>query len=370
MATASSTEFDLSPVKFSRLTRRGIILGLSLPQVIAVSIAVLVFVASLYIGGPAALYTAPIWGIALGLAVVPFGGRKMVEWVPITLHWIWRTRAHQTSYRRKIVKPRPAGTLALPGDAASLRRFEDPETGAVMVHDPHRQTLTVAREIRHPSFVLLDPGEQERRVQAWGRVLATGCRSGRLARLQVLERTIPDSGSGLARWWADEGIDDDSWVSATYKELIARAGPAGERHVSTLSLSLDMKAAARQIRTAGRGLKGAAAVLRQDMATISAALRSADLDACDWYTPGQLAISLRTAYDPQVAQALDRAGDLGQDLAAAGPVAVEETWDRLRSDSAWHAVLWLSEWPRSMVYPGFLSPLLFTGGIRRDFSLL
>ena len=122
MATASSTEFDLSPVKFSRLTRRGIILGLSLPQVIAVSIAVLVFVASLYIGGPAALYTAPIWGIALGLAVVPFGGRKMVEWVPITLHWIWRTRAHQTSYRRKIVKPRPAGTLALPGDAAALRQ--------------------------------------------------------------------------------------------------------------------------------------------------------------------------------------------------------------------------------------------------------
>lgn len=46
MATASSTEFDLSPVKFSRLTRRGIILGLSLPQVITISVAALVFVAS------------------------------------------------------------------------------------------------------------------------------------------------------------------------------------------------------------------------------------------------------------------------------------------------------------------------------------
>ena len=76
MATASSTEFDLSPVKFSRLTRRGIILGLSLPQVITISVAALVFVASLYTGGSAALYTAPIWGTALGLAVVPIGGRK------------------------------------------------------------------------------------------------------------------------------------------------------------------------------------------------------------------------------------------------------------------------------------------------------
>ncbi|MGB4136492.1 MAG: PrgI family protein, partial [Microbacterium sp.] len=63
MSTASTqNEFELSPVKFSRLTKRGIILGLSLPQVIALSVAVAVFIASLYTGGPAALYTAPLWG--------------------------------------------------------------------------------------------------------------------------------------------------------------------------------------------------------------------------------------------------------------------------------------------------------------------
>ena len=92
----------------------------------------------------------------------------MIEWVPITLHWMWRTRARQTSYRRKIVKPRPAGTLALPGDAAALRQYQDNESGAVMVHDPHAQTLTSLLEVTHPSFILLDPGEQERRVHALG----------------------------------------------------------------------------------------------------------------------------------------------------------------------------------------------------------
>ncbi|GAA2558729.1 MULTISPECIES: PrgI family protein [Micrococcales] len=370
MATASSTEFDLSPVKFSRLTRRGIILGLSLPQVIAVSIAVLVFVASLYIGGPAALYTAPIWGIALGLAVVPFGGRKMVEWVPITLHWIWRTRAHQTSYRRKIVKPRPAGTLALPGDAAALRQYQDKESGAIMVHDPHAQTLTALLEVTHPSFILLDPGEQERRVHAWGRVLSTTCRSTRIARLQVLERTVPDSGSGLSQWWAEHGNDDGSWVAQTYRELIERAGPAGERHISTISLSLDMRAASRAIRTAGGSLKGAAEVLKQEMHTLTTALRTADLKPSEWYTPGQLAVMLRSAYDPGVAATLERSGTIGHDLATAGPVAVEETWEGLRSDSAHHAVLWISEWPRSLVYPGFLAPVLLSSGIRRSFTLL
>ena len=44
-------EYPLSPVKFSRLTRRGLILGLSLSQVITVAIAGAVFIASLYAGG-------------------------------------------------------------------------------------------------------------------------------------------------------------------------------------------------------------------------------------------------------------------------------------------------------------------------------
>lgn len=371
MATASPVnEFELSPVKFSRLTKRGIILGLSLPQVIALAVAVAVFVASLYAGGPAALYTSPVWGTALALTWAGVGGRKLVEWVPIGLHWMLRLFLGQTRYRRRIVKPRPAGTLALPGDAAPLRQYEDPESGAVMVHDPHAQTLTALVEVTHPSFILLDPGEQERRVHAWGRVLSTACRSTRIARLQVLERTVPDSGQGLAQWWAEQGTDDESWVARTYRELIDRAGPTGERHISTISLSLDMRAANRPIRAAGGGLKGAAAVLRQEMETLTTALRTADLKPSAWYTAGQLAIILRSAYDPAIAATLERSGEIGKDLAAAGPVAVEETWDGLRSDSAHHVVLWISEWPRALVYPGFLAPLLLSSRIRRAFTLL
>ncbi len=366
----AATDYELSPVKFSRLTTRGIILGLSLPQVIALATGAVVFIAALYTGGPAALYTAPVWLSAAVLAVVGVGGRKLIEWVPITAHWVWRKAARQTAYRRRIVKPRPAGTLALPGDAGPLRQYEDPESGAVMVHDPHAQTLTAVLEVTHSAFVLMDPGEQERRVHGWGRVLSTVCRSGRIARVQVLERTVPDSGSGLSQWWSEHGRDDGSWVAQTYAELIERAGPAGERHITTLSLALEMRAAGRQIRAAGGGIKGAAEVLRQEMHTLTTALRAADLKPSDWYTPGDLAVMLRTAYDPQIAATLDRAGDIGRDLATAGPVAVEETWSRLRSDSAHHAVLWVSQWPRSQVYPGFLAPILLSSGIRRAVTVL
>lgn len=364
-------KYDLRPVKFSRLTRRGVLLGLSGGQLVVVGIGALTLVFALYLGaGMILAFALPIIGVCAALTWIGVGGRKLIEWLPIITRWVWRSTGGQLLFRRRIVAPRPAGTLALPGDAASLRQWVDPETGAVMVHDPHQATLTAIVALSHPAFTLLDPIDQQRRVASWGRVLATACRSGRIATLQVMERTLPDSGRGLAQWWSKHGTHDDSWTSTTYGELIERAGPAGERHASTISVSLNMKVAARAIRAAGGGNRGAAAVLRQEMSTIAAALRAADLAPTEWLEPGDLAVILRGAFDPVVASALERHGDLGRDLATAGPVAVRENWSSLRSDSAHHCVLWISEWPRSLVFPGFLAPVLLSSGIRRTFSLL
>lgn len=364
-------EYDVSPVRFSRLARRGVLLGLSGAQLVVVSIAALTLVATMYLGGGILIaYTAPVLLICVALTWAGAGGRKLVEWLPIATRWFWRSTGGQLLYRRRIVKPRPVGTLALPGDAARLRQWLDPETGAVMVHDPHQATLTAVVGVSHPAFILLDPSEQQRRVASWGRVLATACRSGRIASLQIMERTLPDSGRGLSEWWSRHGKQDGSWTSTTYSELIDRAGPAGERQTNTISVSLDMKAAGRAIRAAGGGIRGTAAVLRQEMSTITAALRAADLSPSEWLEPGDLALILRSAYDPVVASALERHGDLGRDLATAGPVALTENWSSLRSDSAHHCVLWISEWPRSLVFPGFLAPVLLSSGVRRTFTLL
>lgn len=364
-------DYELSPVKFSRLARRGVLLGLSGAQLVVVSIAAVTLIAALYLGGGIMLaYVAPVLLICAALTFASVGGRKLVEWLAIVGRWAWRSTGGQLLFRRRIVRPRPAGTLALPGDSARLRQWLDPESGAAMVHDPHQATLTAIVGVTHPAFILLDPIEQQRRVTSWGRVLATACRSGRIASLQVMERTLPDSGKGLAEWWAQHGQQNGSWPSTTYGELIDRAGPAGERHSSTVSVSIDMKAAARAIRAAGGGNRGAASVLRQEMSTITAALRAADLAPTRWLEPGDLALILRSAYDPVVAGALERHGDLGRDLATAGPVAVSENWSTVRSDSAVHCVLWISEWPRSLVFPGFLAPLLLSSGVRRTVSLL
>jgi hypothetical protein len=356
-------------VKFSRLSRRGVLLGLSAAQLVLVGVAAVVLVVAVNAGGLALAYALPLVAACAVAAFTTVADRKLVDWLPVAARWAWRTAGGQTEHRARITRPRPAGTLALPGDAARLRQWVDPETGTVMVHDPHAATLTAVLQVTHPGFVLLDPGEQDRRTGGWGRVLAGVCRSGHLAAVQVCERTLPDTGQGLAQWWHAHGTRDDSWASRTYAELIDRAGPAAERHATTISLALDLKAAARRVRAAGGGMRGAAAVLRQEMRSLVTALHAADLAPAGWLRPGDLALVLRTAYDPATGAALERHGDLGRDLATAGPVAVHETWGALRADAAHHCVLWISQWPQTAVHAGFLAPLVLTARVRRTLSL-
>ena len=51
-------------------------------------------------------------------------------------------------------------------------------------------------------------------------------------------------------------------------------------------------------------------------------------------------------------------------------MVVEEHSDHLVTDSGVHAVYWISEWPRSEVYPGFLSAILLSAGVRRATSIV
>src|SRR5665811_978129 len=115
-------------------------------------------------------------------------------------------------------------------------------------------------------------------------------------------------------------------------------------------------------------MTGAAAVLGQDMAAFESGLRAAELKLTGWLGACELAGVIRGAYDPDASAQLDGTG-LGQDLATAGPVAVEEHWDHLRHDSGFSAVLWISQWPRIDVPPHFLHALAFAPGVHKTISI-
>lgn len=359
----------LTPVKFSRLPKRGLLLGLSGLQVTALAAGFVPLVVALYLGGASVALALPITVFSAAVALAPVGGRVLVDWLPIGAAWGWRSATGQLEYRARIDRPRPAGTLALPGRAAALRLVEDPVTGAALVHNPHAATFTVTVPVTSSGFTLLDPADQARRIHGWGRVLATACRSGRIAALTVTERTWPGSGASLTEWWQSNGIDDGALPARIYGELIERAGPTAEQHETTLALTLDLKTAGGAVRAAGGGMRGAAVVLRQEAETLAAALRAADLTTSPPLSPSQLAARLRTAYDPGLTAMLERNPNIGHDVALAGPMAVTESWGHLRADGAWHTVLWISQWPQTATYPGFLAPLLLTWGVQRTLTI-
>jgi hypothetical protein len=357
-------------VRFGRRPARGLILGFTAPRVAALAAAVAVAVAGLVAGNATGLIlSALVWGPLAAAAFVRVAGRPAVEWAGTVAHFRARQAGGQTDYRATLpVKPRPAGSLALPGDAAPLRFHCDHESGAVMIHDPHRRTLTAAVTVSHPAFVLLDSEDRSQRVGRWGRALAALAQTGTCAAVQVLEAAVPDPATGQTEWYAQHGRHDRGWADTQYRELLDQVRLGAGTHRTTISLSLDMRTAARAINAAGRGVTGAAEVLRGDMSNLADLLRQSGLRVGAWLGEAELATAVRAAYDPRVV--LDPRSDPGANLTHAGPLAVSEHWDCLRHDAAWTCVLWISEWPRLDVPADFLHPLVFAPGVRRTFSLI
>jgi hypothetical protein len=357
-------------VRFGRLQKRGLLLGFSGTRFFGIAVAGSVATLAIFVGGTVGMaVTGPFWMSLLALVFLPWGGRPAVETVPTAAHFGTRRLFGQLYFHARPSAPRPSGTLALPGDAASLRFHIDDISGAAMVHDPHAETLTAVALVQHPAYVLLSPDEQSRRVSGWGRVLAGLAAQGTCARVQVLEVALPDSGRGITGWWQEhQRPQAPDWALREYQELMHTCAPAASTHRTLIALSLDTRKSGRAIRDAGRGIRGAAAVLRQDMSALEAGLREGELKLTSWLDEGALAATLRGAFDPAGMQSVDGTS-AGRRLETAGPVAVEEHWDHLRHDSAYSAVLWISEWPRVDVPPSFLHSLVFQQGVRKTISI-
>lgn len=361
----ASTQVDQPLVRFGRRQSKGVLLGFSGLRLVAIGAALAIFVPAMFLFGVGGLLmSSPLWIAFVAAAFVRWNGMALADGAPLVAHWIYREVSGQRRFRARLFAPRPAGTMALPGDAAALR-FHLDLTGAAMVHDPHRQTLSAVVRVSHPAYVLLSADDQSRRVAAWSRVLAALAATGSCAGLQVLESTLPDPGHGVREWYTANGAHDGGWASQQYSSLMDDAAPTSYTHRTLIVLSLDMKRAAKAIREAGRGISAAAEVLRGDMTTCVSSLRAADLRVDGWLKPEELAGVIREAYDP----AFDVA-ERSPDLAAAGPVAVDEHWDHLRHDSAYSAVLWISEWPRIDVAPHFLHSLIFLQHVRKSISIV
>ncbi len=322
----------LPTVRFARTSTRGLLLGFSAPRVAVLGVGATLRSGRCSLGGLAAAAVSGI--ICVPLIAASFArcaGRPAAEWAaPPPTSSSARLPARR-EFRARPSKPRPAGTLALPGDAASLRVHLDEASGAAMVHDPHRQTLAAALLVTHPAFALLDDAEPGARVGRWGRVLAGLAPSGTCAAVQVLEATVPDPARGQREWWEAQGLRTRAGLPRSTSALLG-PGPPRLLHPPHDGQPFARPAGRRPGRARGRP--------RDARRRRGAARRHGQLP-----TPsrrrgcGRAAGSARPSWLPSSATSstprrVDPPCDPGTNLAHAGPMAVAECWDRLRHDTA------------------------------------
>ena len=357
------TSASASTVQLGRLETRGLILGLSAPQAGALSCALILAVVAEYASGAKGLVvTAPAWGLIAAVALVPVAGRSTLSWIPVVGSWSLRRRLGQTRLLTSL-REVTATDVALPGIAGRVTILDGAGSNAALIYDRKASTITAMLSVSGRGFILADEGTQSLQVAGWGRLLAGPCQQRAVVRLQVLERCLPGGGSEVRRWWAEHALSAAPWAASVLADLVADAQEVTDRHECFIALAV------RAPRSGKNGPAGAAlAVVEQHLDAVAEAARTADLEVHGWVTRSRLTSVLRAAYDPEGAA---RAGDAGRPMEViVGPMAVEEDWDSIRTDSAHHAIYWVQQWPRSEVHAGFLQPLLLASGARRTLSLV
>jgi len=384
MTTATApTRRQASTYVFGPRETRGLLLGLRGPQLAVLIAGLGCLVAGLSAGFGGAVSGVLAVAVSAAVVFVPLAGRTAEQWAPAAAGFGLQRLTGQHAYRRPLAS---GADVALPGPLGGLRILTVPVDGdraVAVVKDAARGTYTAVAAVRGSTFALLDADEQDRRVSAWGRLLAELAREGSpVGRVQWVERTLPDSGDALARFWAEAGGHGSRAAAASYRQLIDAEAltthPATQRHETYLAVAVDARRGGRAIRHAGGGVggrdDGACAVLLRELAAVQDRLAQASLEVVGWLPPRALAQVLRTAYEPGAAANLDRRHGSGRgagvDPALAGPMAAESAWSSYRTDDGLHATYSVHEWPRVEVGADFLAPLLLHTGCRRTVALL
>ncbi len=373
--TTGSAPPGPASVRFAQRPDRNLFAGLSAPRAVALGLCILAVGAALTLAGPTAGLIAAVGVSPLaGAALLMLEGRALIEWAPVAAHYVWRGCCGQLLFLAQIMsaRPRPAGTLPLPGDVTRLRVLQS-QDGSAIIHDPYTDCFTAVAAVHGEAFLTADPGDQDAVTAGWGRALAGIAADGQIRRIQILHTTRPDTGATL-KATATQGISQSCSETATvaYLELLDQTGPWW-RHDTLLAITLTGKAAHAAIRRAAHhtgNIRGADRVLTAHRDAIPDTLAGADVTVDTWLTPADLTRWIRAAYDPASTPLRDTHPDTTPDTATAGPVAVQETWAHLHTDTAWHTTLWISQWPRAETHPGFLAALILPTGAATSLTLL
>lgn len=290
-------------------------------------------------------------------------------------------RRGQARARARAERPvvRKVGRQSPPPPATGWQVVYTSVAGQAMgvLRDRRAKTWCAVIAVQGQSFMLLDEGEQVRRLAAWGTVQASMARQGSpISRMQWLERTLTEVGDEMRSFFDERaGAAMGTPAHRSYADLLHSAQPVTQQHETYLVLQVSVAKASRAIKHAGGGDRGAVAVLYRELEHLQRQLRESDLTVGGFLSGDELSLLLRTQFNPEDALALtarqSRTDEPLVSARSAWPLATEVSWGHYRTDNMYHITYWISEWPKLGVRPSFLAPLLLTSnGVTRTISVV
>ncbi|WP_437773327.1 SCO6880 family protein [Arthrobacter sp. KNU40] len=372
----SENSRTLEPVKFPRYERRGLFMGLKWYQLLLLACGVLVASVASAANGPVGLFASgPMWLGLMLLGLLQYSRIPYPVWAGHAVLFFHRSLVSQTRFLVRPERAVLAGRLALPGGLGNLELRRTSRGESFIIDARGKEAIAVLR-CSTRSFALLDTDDKAWAVQAWSRVQAGMAQRSTVARIAVQDYTVPYPSKALRDFYEQAvpertgGTGELSWGERSYEDLISAAGSAMS-HDLLLTLVVDTAKARRRIKESGGGLVGVERVLRLEVEAITTALGTHSVKVEEWLPEDGILDVLRGAFDP-AAVAVHRSAPAAEpkrnsDTASrlpSGPMAVEEHWTYVRTDSGFHQTFWIAEWPRQKVFPGFLHPLIYVGDFR------
>ncbi len=256
--------------------------------------------------------------VVLAVAFVPLAGRTVQQWAPV----VGRYAGRRATGRHRWTSTAPAHGHRLIRQSGRARVLEAPvvpppslrglsivtvtdrallpagvPAGIGIIRDRRAGTYTAVARAQGSTFALRDDAEQHQLVGGWAEVLASMADSGSpITRLQVLERTLPDTGEDAARYLKDEmrrPAGDD--LVRSYLELLDEAAPVNREHETLVVLQADLRRLGPLMRQFRDRDLAAYVALVQELTSLTDRLQAAEVAVEGALPPRLLAETVRVA---------------------------------------------------------------------------
>jgi hypothetical protein len=380
--------------------RQGWLFGLTGPQVFLVMAAGFPCWIAMAIGKWIALLVLiPVWGLVIVLICLPVRGWSAFQWVGVLFRHLLGAAFGWSRFQSQAAAgdldlggeendedDGAAGEADMPGVLAGIQIHDGPPMSGqtarpAIIQNHAARTWAATARIVHPGIGMSDEADRFRMGAGLTEMCEAATAGNQIDLIAVQVRTIPDDGTEREEWVRHHARPDEPEVSTrVHAQLDAMTAGAAVRREAFVTVVVREEVISKDAKRAGRGVAGRARILYSVLAEVEARLTgSIGCTRVNWLNTAELAVAIRTGFEPGDAPALADAAihhrehpsiAAGVPLAAAGP-ANAATAIRSYRHGEWESISSTILLPRKGARMGALARVLVPSrpGERRSMTV-